>query len=137
MTDEGGSKNWLQSLPGILTALAAVLTAIAGLVAALSGWFSSETVAPAVQNCIPGYVWREAVRDDHVCVTLETHTRTIQDNELAASRRNPSGGNYGPDTCKVGYVWRDAFDGDRVCVTVETRAQAKEDNEQAAIRVKR
>jgi len=93
--------------------------------------------APVVQDCISGYVWREAYRDDHVCVTQETHMRTIQDNELAESRRSPGGGAYGADTCRVGFVWRDAFPGDRVCVVVETRTEAAEDNRQAALRVKR
>jgi hypothetical protein len=140
MTEEVDTKSWLQTLPGILTACAAVLTALGGLIAALSGLFPkfwSQAPAPVVQDCIAGYVWREAYRDDHVCVTLETHMRTIQDNELAGSRRQPGGGAYGPDTCKVGFVWREAFEGDRVCVTVETRTEAAKDNEQSPLRVKR
>ena len=93
--DEGESKSWLQTLPGSLTTIAAVLTAITGLVGAVSGLvprFGSRAPAPVVQNCIAGYVWREAYPEDHVCVTLETHMRTLQDNQLAASRRKPGGG---------------------------------------------
>ena len=142
--DQGGSKNWLQTVPGFLTALAAALTAISGLIAAFAGLLPDfMSPHPAIktqdktQDCVAGYVWRQATRDDHVCVTLETHLRTQQDNELAGSRRNSGGGAYGADSCQAGYVWRDAFDGDHVCVLPETRAQAKQDNEQAALRVKR
>ena len=140
MNKEADSKSWFLTLPGFLTALAAVVTAITGLVAAISNLLPRSS-APATtsdtQDCIAGYVWRQANREDRVCVTEETHLRTLQDNELAGSRRNPAGGPYGPDTCRVGFVWRDAFPGDRVCVTLETRAQAAEDNRQAALRVKR
>jgi hypothetical protein len=96
-----------------------------------------KQAAPNVQDCLQGYVWRETYRDDHVCVSIETHMRTIQDNELAESRRNPAGGAYGADSCKAGFVWRDAFPGDHVCVLVETRTEAAEDNQQGPLRVKR
>jgi hypothetical protein len=85
-------------------------------------------------TCIQGYVWREAVSGDHVCVTPETRTQAAEDNNLAASRRSPTGGAYGPDTCLQGYVWREAVSGDHVCVTPETRTQAAEDNNLAASR---
>ena len=137
MSDEAGTKGWLQNLPVVLTALAAILTAIAGLAAAFSGLLPELRHKHPVQDCSRGYMWRQAYRGDHVWVTAETHERTVQDNELAASRRNPEGGAYGADSCKAGYAWRDAFDGDRVCVTTETRDQAKADNEQAALRIKR
>src|SRR5215469_16856244 len=109
MTDEPATKSWFQSLPGILTALAATVTAVAGLVAAIPPvWqavFGTKTGPANYQNCISGYVWREATPEDHVCVTMETHLRTLQDNQLAGSRRNASGGTYGADTCMQGYVW--------------------------------
>jgi hypothetical protein len=38
-------------------------------------------------TCVQGYVWREAVQDDHVCVTPETREQAWQDNALADSRR--------------------------------------------------
>jgi hypothetical protein len=38
-------------------------------------------------TCLQGYVWREAVPGDHVCVTPETRAQAAQDNSLAASRR--------------------------------------------------
>ena len=79
-------------------------------------------------TCIQGYVWREAVPADHVCVTPETREQTLADNALADSRRNPDGGDYGPDTCLQGYVWREAVADDHVCVEPGTRDQAYEDN---------
>lgn len=37
-------------------------------------------------TCVQGYVWREAVPDDHVCVTPETRDQAWEDNGLASSR---------------------------------------------------
>jgi hypothetical protein len=85
-------------------------------------------------SCLAGFVWREAVPGDHVCVTPETRTQTTQDNQLADSRRSPSGGDYGPDTCRPGFVWREAVPNDHVCVTPLNRTQANEDNQLAASR---
>lgn len=86
-------------------------------------------------RCLQGYVWREASPTDHVCVTGQTRTLTRQENQLAASRRSPTGGPYGPDTCLQGFVWREAYPGDHVCVTGDRRTAARADNEQAANRV--
>ena len=83
---------------------------------------------PDPDTCLTGFVWREAVPGDHVCVTPETRTQTREDNNLAASRRDPAGGAFGPDTCLTGFVWREAVPGDRVCVSPATRTQAQEDN---------
>ncbi|HZN20780.1 MAG TPA: hypothetical protein VFB84_21750 [Micromonosporaceae bacterium] len=88
-------------------------------------------------TCVQGYVWREAVPGDHVCVTPQTRDQTWEDNGLADSRRSPTGGDYGPDTCIQGYVWREAVADDHVCVTPETRAQAQADNQLASSRVDR
>jgi hypothetical protein len=41
-------------------------------------------------TCEAGFVWREAVRDDHVCVTPENRQRTRDDNAHAAERKVPS-----------------------------------------------
>jgi hypothetical protein len=134
------SKNWFQTLPGILTSVAALITALTGLVAAVNFWFpkndDSHTTARA-EKCIHGYVWREATLEDHVCVTMQTHEQTLQDNMLAGSRRDSRGGPYGPDTCLQGFVWRDVFDGDHVCVTPETRSQVLEDDREGPTRVAR
>ena len=86
-------------------------------------------------TCIQGFVWREANPNDHVCVTPAVRSQTTQENQLAASRRDPNGGPYGPDTCLQGYVWRDAFEGDHVCVTPDIRDAAANDNAAAASRM--
>jgi hypothetical protein len=137
---EDVSKNWFQTLPGILAAVAAVLTALTGLVAAISVWLPKDDVSravAAVDKCIPGYVWREATPEDHVCVTMRIHEQTLQDNMLAGSRRDPRGGPYGADSCLQGFVWRDVFDGDHVCVTPETRSQVLADDREGPNRVAR
>lgn len=101
----------------------------------------SGEVTPAVNQCpygadqcLPGYVWREAFTGDRVCVTPEVRKQTALDNRLAASRRSPTGGAYGPDTCLQGFVWREASPTDHVCVTGTTRDQARRDNAAAASR---
>lgn len=85
-------------------------------------------------TCLNGFVWREAVATDHVCVAPVVRTQTRLDNSMAASRRSTSGGPFGPDTCISGFVWREAVTGDRVCVTPATRDQARSDNASAAAR---
>jgi hypothetical protein len=85
--------------------------------------------------CLEGWVWRQAIPTDYVCVTPAVRTQTAQDNAAAASRVNPNGGPYGPDTCLNGYVWREAYTNDHVCVLPATRAEAANDNAQAANRV--
>jgi hypothetical protein len=78
--------------------------------------------------CKSGYVPREAVADDLVCVTPAQHKQALADNSAASSRlRSP-----GSDLCVPGYVWRGAVKGDHVCVTHEVRDRTKEENEQAA-----
>jgi len=80
--------------------------------------------------CLVGYVWRQAVEGDYICVTPATRTQTEADNAAAASRVNPQGGPYGPDTCLQGYVWRQVVPSDHVCVTEATRSQVAADNAQ-------
>ena len=88
----------------------------------------------AAQACKSGFVWREARPDDLVCVTPESRTRVAQENRTAASRVQPGGGSFGPNTCLSGFVWREAFDGDVVCVTPEVRTLVREENSVAASR---
>jgi len=98
----------------------------------ISAVLLTSVMAHADDRCQQGYVWREAVPDDHVCVTPDTREATRQDNRLGPSRRNPSGGPFGPDTCLEGFVWREAAPGDHVCVIPATRDQAHADNGAAA-----
>ena len=84
--------------------------------------------------CKAGFVWREAVPHDHVCVTPATRELTAEQNREAAIHRNPAGGPYGVDTCLQGFVWREALPTDHVCVTPEVRRQAAVDNAEAQFR---
>ena len=81
--------------------------------------------------CLVGFVWREAGPNDHVCVSGTSRGTAASENSLAASRRSPNGGPFGPDTCLPGYVWREAFAGDHVCVPGAARARAKQENFEA------
>ena len=93
-----------------------------------------NTLPHGPDTCKSGYVWREAVGGDRVCVTPAARAQAYKDNMAAASRRSPTGGAYGPDTCKQGYVWREARSGDHVCVTPGVRQQTQNDNALAAQR---
>ena len=97
--------------------------------------------------CADGYVWREAVSGDHVCVEYAVREQALADNAERDNRVQADGA-YGPDTCIDGYVWREATtptpyaDGsgrmvfnpyatstaDHVCVTPDVRAATATDN---------
>lgn len=85
-------------------------------------------------TCLQGYVWREATKNDLVCVEPDVRKQTAIDNFKAAERRQKNGGAFGRDTCLSGYVWREAFPGDVVCVRPEMREQAALDNSLATKR---
>ena len=119
---------------GISTILAAVLTACPTQ-AVTTPTPTPEVVQPTPDplpfgpdTCKNGFVWRDAIQGDHVCVTVDIRTQTASENALISERRSPSGGDYGIDTCKNGFVWRDAFQGDHVCVPGASRNQAATDN---------
>ena len=105
---------------------------VVGLAVALAMTFPHFTSAQTA--CRSGYVWREAVAGDFVCVSPDTRAQAARDNSEAAVRREPGGGASGPNTCRSGYVWREARPGDVVCVTPEVRAQTARDNAAAASR---
>jgi hypothetical protein len=147
---EDSSNNWLSdrldALRNIVTSVTGVVLAVAALATAVIGlwhlWPASTPATATVtvtqsDKCKSPYVWREATPDDHVCVTQATHEKTLQDNSLAPTRRDPKGGGYGADTCLSGYVWRDSFEGDHICVTPDIRDQAAADNRDAANRTER
>jgi hypothetical protein len=127
--------------PSIQNPLTLAMKALLLTVLFLAGASSLINTAPAASaqppfgpdTCKQGYVWREAIPSDHVCVTPDTRSQTAFDNSQAASRRNPTGP-FGSDTCIQGYVWREAFPNDHVCVTPDTRSQTAFDNSQAATR---
>jgi hypothetical protein len=85
-------------------------------------------------TCKQGFVWREAVPDDHVCVPPATRNLTAQQNQAADGHRASLDGASGPDTCREGFVWRAAFPGDHVCVTPNERQEAAADNVQGVSR---
>jgi len=101
-----------------------------------SQWSIRVFVLPhGPDTCKDGFVWREALANDHVCVVPQTRTAAQMDNGQAAARRSPNGGPFGPDTCVQGFVWREAIPTDHVCVTLQTRQQTREDNAAAASRL--
>jgi hypothetical protein len=83
-------------------------------------------------TCKPGFVWREAFPDDHVCVQhgpgLPDIRKQTADENAAAPGLRAGGGVYGPDTCKQGYVWRETRPADHVCVTPRSRDRARVNN---------
>ena len=79
-------------------------------------------------TCTQGFVWRDAFPGDHVCVQPQVRDQAAADNQQAANRRNPSGGQFGADTCRQGFVWREARAQDHVCVIPAVRTQTQNDN---------
>ncbi|MEU8034289.1 hypothetical protein AB0C13_37860 [Streptomyces sp. NPDC049099] len=129
------------SMPGVRkartrtfsTALLAA-TLAAGILTTVGQPAAAAPQPLAFDTCPQGYVWREAVPGDHVCVYPVRRQQARDDNAAAPTRVNPSGP-YGPDTCLQGYVWREVVRTDHVCVVPARRAQAWDDNAQAAGRV--
>jgi len=106
-----------------IVALAMVLT-----IGVMSFGSGSALADDTPDGCRAGYVWREAIWWDHVCVTPQTRDQTWQDNALDPQRKLANG------YCVSGYVWREAYGDDRVCVTPQTRDQARQDNAAASMR---
>ncbi len=102
----------------------------AGALAPQAGASLAVTKAPTPVpgSCLSGFVWRQAIPADHVCVSPDHRNVAAKQNADAAMHRMPNGGPSGPDTCLPGFVWRDAFANDHVCVTPADRAQAADDN---------
>ena len=78
-------------------------------------------------TCKQGYVWRDAIPGDHVCVRPSRRSAAAHENAIAGSRVDPTGP-YGPNSCKPGFVWREAYPGDVVCVTGARRTQVHHEN---------
>ncbi|WP_457646470.1 SH3 domain-containing protein [Profundibacter sp.] len=112
-------------------AAAAIIGAIIGGVIAGNSSSPAPAPAPALpygpDTCKPGYVWRDAIPGDHVCVRPARRSKAAHENSIAGSRVNPTG-SYGPNTCKSGFVWREAYSGDVVCVTPARREQVRREN---------
>lgn len=78
-------------------------------------------------TCKTGFVWRDAIPGDHVCVTPDSRSTVATENASAGARVDPAGA-YGPNSCVAGYVWREAYAGDVVCVTPPRRTAVKQEN---------
>lgn len=78
-------------------------------------------------TCNDGFVWRDAIPGDHVCVTPASRSEAAHENAIAGSRVDPTGA-YGPNTCKPGFVWRESYSGDVVCVTGARRSAVQQEN---------
>ena len=53
-------------------------------------------------TCKSGYVFREAVPHDHVCVTKDIHNLVMQQNEQSDVHVSPNGGRFGFGSCLHG-----------------------------------
>lgn len=95
-----------------------------------SGNASLPNLPYGPDTCKDGYVWREAIADDRVCVTPESREQAKRDNKLRESRISPTDRTYGSDTCIPGFVWREVVPSDRVCVTPQIREQTRLENSQ-------
>jgi hypothetical protein len=102
---------------------------------AASGTAQVQITSGIADRCLQGWVWREARPGDLACVTGGVRSETREENALAASRVEPGGGPFGPDTCRQGFVWREAYPADHVCVTGASRTRARQDNAAAASRL--
>lgn len=78
------------------------------------------TSSVSANQCIPGFVWREASPTDLVCVIPAQRDQAVDDNAAAASRIAP---------CRPGFVLRDATPGDQVCVTPAARDEASRERD--------
>ncbi len=93
-----------------------------GLAAGLGAAPSWAQCTYGPDQCKPGFVWRDAFPNDHVCVTGAERSQALADNQQAAQRVLANG------YCKFGFVWRAANPSDRVCVTGATRSQVSAQN---------
>jgi len=115
----------------VLRGLVAALALVAGVLMIDAGPAAADLPFGPF-TCKSGYVWREAVPGDLVCVLPPQRDTTRTENALGPSRRQPGGGAWGPDTCASGFVWRESRPSDHVCVPPPSRDRARVDNGLAA-----
>ncbi|GAA2071811.1 hypothetical protein [Actinomadura alba] len=114
---------------GVRRALGRVLAALAVAAGVVAVEAPAAVAAPyGPYTCKNGFVWREAVPGDQVCVTPQIRDQAVDENAWAPYRREPNGGAWGPNTCKTGFVWRLVRPNDLVCVPPASRDQAYSDN---------
>lgn len=95
------------------------MTALAVVVAPQAG-------AAAPGTCKSGFVWREAVGGDLVCVTPTSRQTARDENVLGPSRTVP-----GSVFCRSGFVWRESRPSDLVCVPPTARDRVLQENYRA------
>jgi len=117
-----------RSLAAVILILALVAGGYAALHHSSAVHHGKNAEGPRGNGCMAGYVRRNAVPGDQVCVTPIDEAQVRDENSHASARVNPSGGPYGPDTCLEGYVWRLATPTDHVCVTPATRSATAIEN---------
>ena len=88
----------------------------------------AHAAVPAAPACAAGHESRLARAADRICVTSLSRAKVAYENRIAATRIQPGGGAYGPNTCRNGFVWREAFDGDLVCVEPYRRDEVRLEN---------
>jgi hypothetical protein len=95
---------------------------------------SGNTILPNLpfgpDTCKSGFVWREAIENDRVCVTPNSRAQAKNDNALRFSRISSTDRSFGPNTCIPGFVWREVIPSDQVCVSPQVRQQTRSENSQ-------
>lgn len=80
-----------------------------------------DALRDSLSACANGYVWRDAVPGDRVCVPLQRRESVKRDNETGSVSRS----------CARGLVWREAVPTDRLCVSPAERDRVKRENAEA------
>ncbi|MDQ1245823.1 MAG: hypothetical protein QG597_190 [Actinomycetota bacterium] len=110
---------------------ACALLATAGILGAslMVAGPASATGDYGPDTCLQGWVWRDAVPNDHVCVIPSVRSLHADYNRRATALHLP-----GSDQCRPHYTWRLVQPADHVCVDSRTRRQVLADNSQASAR---
>lgn len=103
-----------------------LIVAALGLVAMTAVFTAPPAGAAAAGTCKNGFVWREAVGGDLVCVTPTSRQIARDENALGPSRTAP-----GSTFCRNGFVWRESRPSDLVCVPPTARDRVLQENYRA------
>jgi len=99
-----------------------------GLILVVLTSLSLPPAARAQAQCAPSFVGRNAYSGDTICVSVDRRQQVADENAAANLTRSPTGGAWGPDTCKTDFVWRLASPKDHVCVRPESRDLVAQEN---------
>lgn len=109
---------------------AAALTVSAVALLSVGGAHAQAPIGP--EGCRAGFVFRDAVPGDRVCVEPTAREQAQRDNAAAESRRAETA--FGQPGCADGFVLRELTPDDKVCVTPAVRDQIVADNATASER---